>query len=789
MKFFVLIFLLLNAFNLMGITPQKQNIWHDKKASYKLTLTLPKVSKSNFAAFQHSKILIPVAFDTGVKVFNSANKELPIYYDASKRNILIPGTDKEEEIYLYLGYIPQDSFIVPTIDKTTTKAHQLTLEEVSWWRAIPNFHTYLNDQITRIKKSHKANYDNFQKITNIYKNGIFFLPPSQKIQMKNYPWEISGRALANKNYSYRKNLYNSRLLNGEWRVLQSDNLRALFRDAHFYKYRFIHEANSISQKPKYYNKNWQKHLNSNRDKVVFGHIQDNFDKRTKQEAHYPEQISLITREWDLNGIPVLCFQGNFYTEKEITYELKVITNSLWFLELNGEIVAKHEFNNKISPNMDLIHTNIQKFPLKPGLTPFKFYYFRNSSTMDLDVKIRKPNGTFKEFTEHILTAGVPVKIKKIENITKAQYPIILRERLHTIMTGKQSYLYLENLSFPPNTKFFYKNKQIFLPPNTPTVLTTSWNKDFSFSYQEKLYNLPAVIQAGKPAISKGIIDFNLETYPIKYLDEAVNFNVKIENSLTTPLPLQFNVKIFDINQKLLFQETQELTSPIGNHLLNYQIPQTNISDLPPNFTVETEIFILGFSFGKKYLTYLSSQNINSKITISNNKFISKKDKTPIILNLKRMKLSDLRNWQLPKLLSFFRNDKTLILGTIDDTNLLKSLTLNPKYTILNFDPFGIQLQSGLLNTLTSINEKLIKEKYTNIIVYPPLADIPYLGEELFFKYLSLIYEMANNSSYTKSVQLIIPLNISLEHENILLKQAREYGLKVITKETRKKICK
>ena len=81
MKFFIFIFLLLNALNLAGSNPTATNIWHDPKASYKLTLTLPKVNKDNFATFQHSKILIPVAFDTGVKVFNLSNKELPIYYD------------------------------------------------------------------------------------------------------------------------------------------------------------------------------------------------------------------------------------------------------------------------------------------------------------------------------------------------------------------------------------------------------------------------------------------------------------------------------------------------------------------------------------------------------------------------------------------------------------------------------------------------------------------------------------------------------------------------------------
>lgn len=788
MKLFIFIFLLLSVFDTIATNLSPANIWHDKKASYKLTLTLPKVSTNNFAAFLHSQILLPVSFDTGIKAFNLNGKEIPVFYDASKRSILIKGTNKEEEILLYMGYMPKDSFIVPTVDKAAN-AHLLTLEEVSWWRTAPNFLTFLTDKIKRLKTSNKSSYESFQKQINFYKNGIFILPSSQRIQMKNHFWEIPSRVIANKNYPYRKELYNSRILASEWRIMQSDNLRTLFPDKYLYKYRFINETSNFIRRTNQYKKDWQKHVTTDRVNAVFGQIQKDFIKRNKQEAHYPEQISLITREWDLGGIPVLCYQGNFYSSTPKTYTLKVVTNSLWFLELNGKIVAQHEFDPRTAQDMEKKHTSIQNFSIPAGLTPFKFYYYRNNSTMNLDVKIKEPNGNFTELTEHLLASAIPAKVKQIENISGSLYPIIPRKRLHTIMTGKQSYLYLENLSFPNNTKFSYKNNPLTLSSITPTVLTSYWNKDFSFTYQGKTYNLPAVSQFGKPAITQVVIDFNLETYPVKYLDEAVSFNIKIENSLNSTLPLQFNVKVFDLQKNLLFNETKEIISPLGNKLIYYQIPHSLSSKLPSNFTIKTELFIFGFSFGKKYLTYLNSQNLNQETTLSNNRFISKKDNSSVILNMKRMKLSHLRTWQLAKLLSFLRSDKTLVLGDIDDDNFIKSLTNNQDFTNLKFEPFGIHMQSGLLNTLTILNDTLEKNKYTNIIIFPPLNEIPYLGKELFYKYLSCIYEIANNSSATKKIQLVIPSNASLEYENIFIKQAREYGLEIITKEIRKKLIK
>jgi hypothetical protein len=152
-----------------------------------------------------------------------------------------------------------------------------------------------------------------------------------------------------------------------------------------------------------------------------------------------------------------------------------------------------------------------------------------------------------------------------------------------------------------------------------------------------------------------------------------------------------------------------------------------------------------------------------------------------------MALKDLRNWQLPKLLSFLSKDKTLLLGSINNNKLLKSLTKNNHFTLLNFENSGIQIESGLLNMLIILNEKIAQVKYSHIIITPPLNEIPYLGKELFFKYLSLLYETLINSSYTKKIQLVIPSNATLEYEHYLHKQAREYGLEIITKEIQRKL--
>jgi hypothetical protein len=48
-------------------------------------------------------------------------------------------------------------------------------------------------------------------------------------------------------------------------------------------------------------------------------------------------------------------------------------------------------------------------------------------------------------------------------------------------------------------------------------------------------------------------------------------------------------------------------------------------------------------------------------------------------------------------------------------------------------------------------------------------------------------KVIEKSSATKKIQLVIPSNASLEYENIFIKQAREYGLEIITKEIRKNL--
>ena len=757
--------------------------WADPDASFRIKVRQPATTNKQPASLLLKQYLLPMPFNGMAKAFLPDGTELIPELDLSRRAILLPHSEKEREIYIYSGYTRNTG---DSILRTSPDADMFTMREITYWGGIRgNFQLYLEHQKNNLSRRDKTQYDNLNNNMKRYLYSRYLLPPASGKILPTHPGAVASQKTENTKLPFRVQLYQSRIMqNGrEWRLFQSSWAKSFLPDLHYYEARIRSEANSWIRSRERNIQEWNNQLKKNREETIFGQIVNNFAARLNARSPrplYPSEVNVISRELDLSGSAVLRYTGNLNIETPGEYEFRVVTNTLWIMKINQKTVKFHMFNPIQVPDMRKKYSIQFKIQLEKGVFPFSFHYARHNSQMPLEIHLKKPGESWSPLNENMFIPAAPCKIESITMQDGRTFPLIRRDYVGNYMTGKQTYGQWEYLQLPGNVSLCDKNKMPLTHKNVLAVLTADSKSETWIRSGKDLFPFPSVDQPGNPIILKGVASMNMQVPPVCYNDKVIQAEIILRNDYPMELPLYLRVTEY-LNGKEKADPPRPVTLKPAQ-LTRLQIPLRKISDKIALLSVE--LLAPGAIIAKKQIHLIPVQKLHDAMDIHYDRFY--KDGIPCSLVLQKMQLRDIRRWQLPQILSAWKNDSLLIIGNQKiETILSEKYPHRKSVKRIVFPPQKPNAESCLLQGIPAMVKELQKDVYDTILLIPPTNEIALLGKELFFRYFAVLAETAQNHTERHRIFVVIPALTTPEQERELMLFSREYGFSFLKEKSTK----
>lgn len=769
LRLFLYSFMLLISFALIA------EPWADPNAEFRVLLRQNESNADSVSSLILSEYLFPDLLTNGAKAFlPKSGSELTITKDDSNRALILPSPKIAREVYLYGGYsVPQLLANVPKDDKN--KYNMLTMEEITSWNLPGNFGEYLSRYQSSFLRRSQSQHENMLRQTQRHTLSSFLIPPVIGRIIPAGTWEINSTWSNDNPGPFRLNLYQSNgLMRGsEWRFLQSFPIKTFFHDPYFYWNRILGEVDALIRQKERTAKEWSNLLAADREKIIFEELTERFASRLNDRSpspRFPSQLTIISRELDLNARAVLRYSGQLNIEKSGKYEFEVETNSLWVLNINNELAARKMLDK------DLTQKHLFRFEkeLSNGLIPFTFYYARCDSPLDFTIKIKAPNGDWEVLSDASFAPAPPCEVVNIEMRDGRKFPLIRRNRIGSFMIDKQKFLQLEELILPADTTILHDDYQLKDSSIFSALSQYDTLNSLQLQHQESQFVLPKIEKINSPMIWKGVISMDLRVPSTVYDDDKAMMTIVINNGFSQNIAMYLSVKYVNKNKETL-TKLEQISIPTG--VTEQQIPIEIQSG-----TVDVELFVPGFSFGKSGVRVVNAKQLSNPLIVNYDRLLEVKTNRIYCVVIHRTALAELRTWELPRLFGKRKTSSLLVLGNSTKISeiIAKALPKSiSKFEILNWPQESVNGESRLLRGLGDALTQINSDKFDGVLLIPPVSDIPLLENEVFFRYLAILADNAKSSKLIKQVFVMISPEYDAEYNTRLLQFAREYGFEVV----------
>lgn len=483
------------------------------------------------------------------------------------------------------------------------------------------------------------------------------------------------------------------------------------------------------------------------------------------------------------------FTGFLEVPADGEYEFELQSNSLAILRLDGKTVLQRRFANGSQPPT----REAAKVALKKGSVPFELFYRLNSGFGRMTVRMRPAGeGEFQLLAAENFTparVGVPVGLSGRDN---REYPLVSRRGHYVMYTGKRDFTPVEGFRFltPPAETEWRIGDSGFRPATEfppMVVLSRAPDKQLSFRFAGKPGTELPVLYSDYRA---DLVDLNADLSLRFWAPVAVYEDEELPVTVETMSRLPFAVRAeLDIGLPGGVRERRSIDlagkADERFHRAAADIYHKETVTLRPDAlrnteTLEVGLSVGGFEFDRKQLAV-------ARVS-SGAGFEALAGKGQLALVLHRPKLSDIRNWELPRKIGeeLLPGKELLLIGEAAvGAESLAAYRLDMKQQKLDFLPYDdteTPLESSLYRLLDRIGTSSADRA---VLMLPVLRRMGALEPWMRDRYLAVLLERLKSNRQFRTV-FLSPGTVYAGEEkeaaellSSLRRLSREYGVQLL----------
>ena len=614
--------------------------WLQPEAEFRLTAVPERPAEAS--SIDLRRLVLPVLPSNGVRVFDDAGK--PVAYQLHDNfSLSIAPAPEAKRFDIYFGYPARQPFDTWTGESGERPPAQRLKLNFYWGGDRPctpqEFLNRRNMEITRANRWHTRNFYNRPFI--ILRQAVTgFEPPRGVPKFPQY-------------YKNYRNLF-KRLHTrnkGQW-------LRAA---SELNGYPYCERMRRFNASRKNQMKNHLLYM-----KREIARINGQYAQARKDMAHGAEndllgvagwrnprefiatEVQLVVRPPETSEHYSARFSGFLEVPEEGEYEFRLLSNSLALLKLDGKVIARRVNANGFQP----AETVTVKQSLKKGSVPFELFYRLNSGYSQMTLHMRPAEkGEFRLLAAEHFTPARPATPTGLENQKGVSYPLLSRRGHYLIYTDKQSSIPLENFDFMTSQdelewqlgdspwRPLDELSTAVIPGNTPETALS-----FRRIGQPET-RLPVLNSDYRADLVELRPDLQLRLWApeIIYDDETLSISAETISRLPLEVEAQLDIAVDGKAQELrrvrLPAKPDERFNRAAADVYRKDTITLPARRLKKTESVDIRLDIENFQFDRKRLRVLP---------VAAEDLARQTDADNTVLVLHRPKLSDIRNWELPR---------------------------------------------------------------------------------------------------------------------------------------------
>lgn len=514
--------------------------------------------------------------------------------------------------------------------------------------------------------------------------------------------------------------------------------------------------------------------------------------------------SPFTRENNFAGH----FSGNILIPEDGSYTFAINSASGSYLLLEDKVFLSWLDEHDRSKEW----TRTRQAELKRGLYKLDYYYQKNNGDIYAAAAWRPPGkAEFEVLRNEDFAPGWPNKPVTVEEKDGRTYPAVTVESRYLMYLDRENKIYWDKCVI--HDPEMDKNAQAAQWLSGEKVIVEGKVGDIIYSEQEKdeldlsvkeagrePLKLEFASSAGKSVICRPDLFLHLWSPTFIYDDEQLELHVEIMSELPEPVYCELKTTVNKANAMLKNNTERIFLRRKGDDDLDKYTPAdyakrkfTLKGDLlKDGLEASFELSVFGHLFASRKLVFRPLREIGS-LKLSQGD-LKNEDNDRIVPVLHRPALSEIRNWQLSKLVL----NKVLLPGTVlvvgndfssSDRSFRKSLAQVLKSDDMKLEFLSWQERSNsapCLDSFARFSDDVGKSKAETVIIIPSVADVEAgVPTRLQKRVLAALIQMLKKNDSIRSVKICTPYpsilySKSAEELNTAVKSlAREYGFEMI----------
>lgn len=653
------------AFSGLASAGEESGKWLCPEAGYRLRVTPEKADKVGSVDLR--RLLLPTSPDSGVRVFDSAGKQVPcrLFDNGMLLTAPAPGASHLDIYFGFPKQQPQDQWQGSPVPLPAS--NRLTLYFYSGLFPC-NEAEFIAQRNHRIARSIRWQPGNFAfRAFNLDMQELFGheVPPWIP-KLQNF---LTDRANKKKNLLARNNNQRRRAL---WDLYDQTETRMLDNMNSQLKWQFRGHLVNIRRE---------------NDKTALAYATVKADApggALKDLLHLPDtqrwkkefpatEIQMLVRPPETSEYYSAYFFGELQIPAEGEYEFELYSNSITVIRIDGNEIKQHAGNGSQPP---------QTLPFKQKLSAgshfLELFYRVSAGAGRLTLGMRSPDGgEFRLLSDENFAPAPPVKPMELTGRDGKRYPLVMRRNRFLLFTGKQERKVLEEFRFlTPVEELDFRcaersGKAAELPP--VLVLPDEADRQFSLAFRDEPENAVTVRPV---SYAEDLVplrpDLRLDLWLPRFLYDTEILEGTIELGSRLPLAVETELSIRpEFPDRGFSERLIPVTLPAKSDERFDRFSQDVIRKFPlplpgerigesQSLTIGLSLF--GFEFDRREIRFLRAADARGLIATPEG--IQDRQGRRIVLLLHRPTLAELRNWELPRKLSheFHPVRKVLVIG-------------------------------------------------------------------------------------------------------------------------------
>ncbi|WP_294504172.1 PA14 domain-containing protein [uncultured Victivallis sp.] len=361
------------------------------------------------------------------------------------------------------------------------------------------------------------------------------------------------------------------------------------------------------------------------------------------------EVQLVVRPPETSEHYSARFSGFLDVPEDGEYEFELRSNSLTLLRLDGQVVARRLNANGSQP----AETVVVRQSLKKGSIPFELFYRLNSGYSQMTARMRPAGkGEFRLLAAEHFTPARPATPTGLVSSRNVEYPLLSRRGHYLLYTAKQSYIPIESFDFltpAEELEWQFGDSEEWRSPDELSIAVIPGNTPETALSFRRIDRPETRLTVLNPDYRADLVelrpDLQLRLWAPEIIYDDEELPVAAETISRLPLEIEAQLDISVDGRALELRRVRLPAKPDERfNRAAADIYRKDTITLPPQRQKKAEFFrvrldIENFEFDRAGIRILPvmAENLAQQANLDNT-----------VLVLHRPKLSDIRNWELPR---------------------------------------------------------------------------------------------------------------------------------------------